>query len=547
MKTNKKFWISVSVGALVSGAILSYPKILRWQVEKRLPGVQFTDVNLSTSGVKLSGVTFNRGWISGDLESVTSDFHGEHVLLDGGNLTVNLDDKPEGDDKPDGFTVQKRDIQLRNLGVKVSHTDHNITMEGVRTDGHKVCFSSAKLEVPTITTGEGCFNREDHKVTVGRADMKELNIMGAGVQDLTAQNITFHTKAKVAEVEKVTAQITFEKQVFTVEAGGVRASRKPDKVELESLKVKHPWLAGDWLELGRVSVGHGDRWSLAVGGSHIGVEPKSLTISGEEECGTWIDSLPPNLKAGPLSKVKMTGKSSFSIGFRPKPTFNLRSDCRAKCDSLPNLRKPFRYMAYDPKGKTFERETGRGTKNWVSLLMTGDMPLAVTTMEDPGFEHHRGFIVQAFSNSFLDNLKQGRFLRGGSTITMQLAKNLWLTREKTLGRKVQEFFLSQALESCYSKDEIMELYLNVVEFGPNQYGVGNGSMYWFHKGPGELVPTEAFWLASILPRPSRTQPPTDSSLKHVEGLMKRLAEDGRIPNFTEDMVEPEEVQTPEEP
>jgi membrane peptidoglycan carboxypeptidase len=179
--------------------------------------------------------------------------------------------------------------------------------------------------------------------------------------------------------------------------------------------------------------------------------------------------------------------------------------------------------------------------------MTGDMPLAVTTMEDPGFEHHRGFIVQAFSNSFLDNLKQGRFLRGGSTITMQLAKNLWLTREKTLGRKVQEFFLSQALESCYSKDEIMELYLNVVEFGPNQYGVGNGSMHWFHKGPGELVPTEAFWLASILPRPSRTQPPTDSSLKHVEGLMKRLAEDGRIPNFTDDMVEPEEVQTPEEP
>jgi membrane peptidoglycan carboxypeptidase len=130
---------------------------------------------------------------------------------------------------------------------------------------------------------------------------------------------------------------------------------------------------------------------------------------------------------------------------------------------------------------------------------------------------------------------------------MQLAKNLWLTREKTLGRKVQEFFLSQALESCYSKDEIMELYLNVVEFGPNQYGVGNGSMYWFHKGPGELVPTEAFWLASILPRPSRTQPPTDSSLKRVEGLMKRLAEDGRIPNFMDDVVEPEEVQTPEEP
>ena len=283
MKTNKNFLISMAICTLVSGAIFSYPKILRWQVEKKLPGVQFTDVNLELLPfvIILSDVKFNRGWISGGVDTVTSDFHGEHVLLDGGNLNVALDDKPEEDDKPDGFTAQKKDIQLRNIEVKVSHTGHNITMQGVRTDGHKVCFSSAKLEVPTITTGEGCFNREDHKVTVGRADMKELNIMGAGVQDLTAQNITFHTKAKVAEVGKVTAQITFEKQVFTVEAGGVRASRKPDKVELESLKVKHPWLAGDWMELGKVSVGHGDRWSLTVGRSHIGVEPKSLTISGE--------------------------------------------------------------------------------------------------------------------------------------------------------------------------------------------------------------------------------------------------------------------------
>jgi hypothetical protein len=325
------------------------------------------------------------------------------------------------------------------------------------------------------------------------------------------------------------------------------ASRKPDTIKVESLKVKHPWLAGDWLDLGKVGVQHGDGWKLTVGDAHIGVEPKSLMISGEEECGTWIDSLPTSLKTGPLSGVKMTGKTGFTIGFRPKPTFNLRSDCRAKCDSLPNLRKSFRYTAYDPKGKPFERESGRGTRGWYSLGRTGDMPLAVVNMEDPGFEHHRGFIPQAFSNSFLENLKKGRFLRGGSTITMQLAKNLWLTREKTLGRKVQEFFLSQALESCYSKDEILELYLNVVEFGPNQYGVGSGSMHWFHKGPGELEPLESFWLASILPRPSRTEPPTESSLKRVEVLMKSLAKNGRIPDFTEDVVEPEEVQTPDEP
>ena len=541
MKTNKKFLISVAVGALVSGAILSYPKILRWQVEKRLPGVQFTDVTLSTSGVTLTGVTFDKGWISGGVDTVTSDFHGEHVVLNGGNLTVNLDDKPVGEGG------SKRDIQVKNVGVKVSHTGHKFTMEGVRTDGPKVCFSSAELEVPNITTGNGCFNREDNRFTVGRAELKELNIMGAEVKNLTAENITFNTKTKVAQVDGVAVQVNFEGQEFLIDSRGVMASRKPDTIKVESLKVKHPWLAGDWLDLGKVGVQHGDGWKLTVGGAHIGVEPKSLMISGEEECGTWIDSLPTSLKTGPLSGVKMTGKTGFTIGFRPKPVFNLRSDCRAKCDSLPNLRKSFRYTAYDPKGKPFERMSGRGTREWIPLGMTGDMPLAVVNMEDPGFEHHRGFIPQAFNNSFLENLKKGRFLRGGSTITMQLVKNLWLTREKTLGRKVQEFFLSQALESCYSKDEILELYLNVVEFGPNQYGVGNGSVFWFNRGPGELEPLESFWLASILPRPSRTEPPTESSLKRVEVLMKSLAKNGRIPDFTEDMVEPEEVQTPDEP
>jgi membrane peptidoglycan carboxypeptidase len=167
-------------------------------------------------------------------------------------------------------------------------------------------------------------------------------------------------------------------------------------------------------------------------------------------------------------------------------------------------------------------------------------------MEDPGFEHHRGYITQAFFNSFIDNIKHDRFLRGGSTITMQLVKNVWLNREKTLSRKVQEFFLAQALESCYSKDEIMELYLNVVEFGPNRYGVGHGAHHWFKKGPGELSPVESFWLASILPRPSRTGPPTEQSLKKIKSLIKQLATNDRIPADMLDYLE-EEAQQESEP
>ena len=361
--------------------------------------------------------------------------------------------------------------------------------------------------------------------------------MGAQIKSVTAHNITYNTREKTAEVGNTEGNITFEKQNFSIEAKGIKASRPPDTVTLETLKVRHPWLASDWITMENVGIQHGDRWDIKVGQSHVQVEPKTLTLSGAETCDSWIGSLPALLKLGPLTKIHMTGKVGFSIGFRPKPTFQLRSDCRATCSSLPNLRTTFRYTAYTPKGEPFERESGPGSKGWVHLRMTGDMPLAVTTMEDPGFEHHRGFITQAFVNSFADNLKQGRFLRGGSTITMQLAKNLWLNRDKTLGRKVQEFFLAQGLESCYSKDELMELYLNVIEFGPNKYGVGAGSMHWFKKGPGELEPQEAFWLASILPKPSRTAPPTDESLTRIKVMMKRLTDDGKIPDF---MLEAEE-------
>ena len=533
MNINKRFLTSAIIGTVVGGCVYSYPAVLRWQVEKRLPGIEFDDVSMSTSGITLSGVKLDKGWIKGDLDKVSSDFQGRNIFINGGILSVNLDVKPNGKGQED----QHRNIKFSNLSLNITKEDHNIKLEDIRSEKNNICFTKAQLATPSITTGTGCFDRETHVVTVGEANLKQLKIMGAIITNLVASNITYDTKKKIAEVEDITAQIVFEKQTFSIETKGVSASRHPDTITLGKLKVRHPWLATDWIAMENVKVQHGDRWDLTIGGSHVKIEPVTLTLSGSENCDAWINSLPVNLKTSPLDKIQMKGKTSFSIGFRPKPSFTLKSDCRATCNSIPNLRKTFIYTAYRPTGEKFQRESGPGSKGWVSLRMMSDMPLAAITMEDPGFEHHRGFIVQAFVNSFTDNLKHGRFLRGGSTLTMQLAKNLWLTRDKTLGRKVQEFFLAQGIESCYSKDEIMELYLNVVEFGPNQYGIESGTKYWFKKGPGELAPQEAFWLASILPKPSRTGPPTDASLKRIDGLMKRFANDGRIPDFSLDIVE----------
>ena len=114
------------------------------------------------------------------------------------------------------------------------------------------------------------------------------------------------------------------------------------------------------------------------------------------------------------------------------------------------------------------------------------MIAAVLTTEDGAFYKHHGFNHAAIRNSAAANLKARRFVRGASTITMQLAKNLFLSREKTLSRKIEEVILTDYLEQAFRKDDMMELYLNVIEFGPDVYGVTQAAEYYFGRKPEEL-------------------------------------------------------------
>ena len=126
---------------------------------------------------------------------------------------------------------------------------------------------------------------------------------------------------------------------------------------------------------------------------------------------------------------------------------------------------------------------------------------AVLTTEDAGFFRHRGFLGSQFKTALQRNLRDRRVRLGASTITMQLAKNLLLSHEKTLSRKLQEMVLTWLLERTYSKQRLMELYLNVVEFGPRVYGVTAASEHYFGKIPVELTSLESAWLALLLPSP----------------------------------------------
>jgi monofunctional biosynthetic peptidoglycan transglycosylase len=143
-----------------------------------------------------------------------------------------------------------------------------------------------------------------------------------------------------------------------------------------------------------------------------------------------------------------------------------------------------------------------GSNNYVALKNISPYMLhAVIAAEDGSFYSHQGFDFHEMEESFNANLKSGKIQRGGSTLTQQLAKNAFLDKEKSYWRKAKEAYLAYSIEHRYSKSFILEKYLNVVEFGPNLYGVKPAAQHYFHKGPSELTPLESAYLAYLLPNP----------------------------------------------
>jgi penicillin-binding protein 1A len=131
------------------------------------------------------------------------------------------------------------------------------------------------------------------------------------------------------------------------------------------------------------------------------------------------------------------------------------------------------------------------------------VPRAVTASEDGGFFGHSGFDFDELRNAAVEGAQAGRVVRGGSTISQQLAKNLYLSREKTMVRKIREALITVALEATVPKQRLLEIYLNVAEWGPGVWGIGPAARHWFGKDARDLTPREAAFLATVIPNPVR--------------------------------------------
>lgn len=189
---------------------------------------------------------------------------------------------------------------------------------------------------------------------------------------------------------------------------------------------------------------------------------------------------------------------------------------------------PFLYTAYE-KGsvvRVFAIDSVNPSFTPVSHI-SDYLKSAVLNSEDGSFFSHNGFREEAFRSAIIDNIKAGRFKRGGSTLSMQLVKNVFLSRSKTVARKLEEALIVWLIERnrLTRKERMFEVYMNAIEWGPLVYGVKEASHFYFAKHPSQLSIEESIFMASIIPRPKAFKYFFDENgnLKnHLTGYYKKL-------------------------
>ncbi len=279
-----------------------------------------------------------------------------------------------------------------------------------------------------------------------------------------------------------------------------------------------PGLSQVTLKLPRVQIGD----LRLTGEARVATPPNDgasfdLSVSmPKQDCGAAARSIPSALIPR-LEGWKLDGDMSFDARFTLDMDFIYGltlevdgdlTDCEAitlghHVDVNELARYDWTHYPIEPeRGRLDEVPVGPATPHWTS---SNQIPLFVKAgaivTEDRGFVSHKGVRWDLIAKALRLDLHKERFVYGGSTITQQLVKNLFLTREKTISRKLEELIISWQMERHYSKDELLTFYLNVIEYGPDLYGIRRAAAFYFGKAPAHLTPAEGAFLMGLKPYP----------------------------------------------
>ena len=420
------------------------------------------------------------------------------------------------------FTKIPQDLEINNF--EISYQDSLINQ--------KIRIPEARIEDGDFTTNLFLNNNDAEWILNGQVNSDKKRLY-----------LEVSSKEKNVEIPflkgKYGLALSFDKLIFDL--ANVKRAKK-DLLQIdgsfayENLKINHHRLSDSTIILPHAIAKGG----IEISSNYIAIKEKSsvkvkdfevfpqmkmimspskrleLAIhAGRFEAQQFFDALPQGLFES-LEGIEVSGGIAYDLDFAvdfDKPeniVFNSTIDdadlkvLKWGKVNIDSLNYPFVYDAYDGTNLIRQFIVGPENPNFVPLhQIPYVLKTTVRNTEDPFFFKHNGFEEEAFKLSIETNLKEKKFKRGASTISMQLVKNVFLNRKKTMNRKLEEILLVWLMESSsqVSKERLFEIYLNVIEWGNNVYGIKEAAQYYFLKQPTELTLGESLFLSSIIPRP----------------------------------------------
>ena len=445
----------------------------------------------------------------------------ENILLE--NLTLKIDDLGNKVNMNVPKLSLKNEILQSSINVKTNTFSQIWSISGKANPRKKIAdlliknSDTSKIRLPFVDQKfklVSSFDNLQIKIDKIETENGDLHIDGmTSVDNLTVNNPKIANKNVVFKKSKFDFKFLISSDFMAIDSNSV--------VELNDIKL-HPY---------------------AEYNTENDVIYKFKANIDTMKAQSFINSLPKGLFPH-FDGMIVTGNFGYNINIKfnkNKPwqlTFNSNLQrenlkiIQYGSANLEKLNSDFTYRAIEKGQEQRPIEVSLLNPNYTPLdQISPFLKQCVLTCEDPSFMTHKGFINEAFRQSILKNLRTNKFSRGASTISMQLVKNIFLTREKTISRKLEEILLVYILENnrIATKERMLEVYFNIIEWAPDVYGIGEASEFYFQKKPIDLTLKECLFLATIIPSPKKfmynfdasgnLKPSADKRQEFIKNLM----------------------------
>ena len=415
------------------------------------------------------------------------------------------------------------DMNVRNFAIRLIDNDKRVT----------------------LLTETALIDNEDVTSTL-RLNGNEAtwHITGTADPGSREYNLSLYADGKPLELKYIEEKFKLKLQADTLHAELRDVDRDGGEFRMEgtgsvrNLRINHPAIARTDVLVPSAALDA----NVFVGENYVGVDSSSVVYLGEVSARPFVkytlfpakiydvqlhtdaidaqslfNSFPQGLFES-LEGMRVSGKLTYDLALHldSSQPDSVKFNAGLKPDGfrilqmgavdLRRINQSFIYTPYEKDKPVRDIVIGPENPDFIPLSdISPELKNAVLTSEDYNFFTHKGFNEKAFRVSIATNFKEKRFKRGASTISMQLVKNAFLNRNKTLSRKVEEILIVWLIENqrLVSKERMYEVYLNFIEWGQNIYGISEAARYYFGKHPSELDLGESIFLAFVIPSPKK--------------------------------------------